>query len=264
MSEVLTQLYLSRQLSTAQGQMQSLATSSRREHNVIVQLLVHVLRGQSDLSLQIEELKIDERVREVPDDEFEGEERGLPAITEDLERASNPDEGGASTLNNSTRLDSHDALPEATVNESTARGEPQSWSTWSRVICRPLFLSHLFGRIVIGVRARTNVRLREGNRNNQHLERRSLIVSYYFPSWLIARQIVLRCNTRPLGSPQASLYMRRLLPADSPLLRAIGVGDVARLQYLLEKGLATPDDIEPLSFSALTVGPCRYCFRVMS
>lgn len=78
-------------------------------------------------------------------------------------------------------------------------------------------------------------------------------MSYIFPSKLLAKAFFLRFVKCPLTRPTPGLYMRGTLSGPSGLLRLIEQDDVGAIQMLFEKRHNTPNDIEPMGFSALTV-----------
>ena len=81
----------------------------------------------------------------------------------------------------------------------------------------------------------------------------SWTVSYYFPSKLLARAIILKCVKKPMGDPSIGVHTRRTLPDHSSLLQAVERDDSDTLKTLFECRHNTPNDIEPMGFSALTV-----------
>jgi len=79
-------------------------------------------------------------------------------------------------------------------------------------------------------------------------------VTYYFPTWFLARMLLLTMTTTSQGNPVAGLYMRNTLPEETPLLNYIEAGDIDGVKELLDKRMATPNDLyQSLNWDGLSV-----------
>lgn len=74
-------------------------------------------------------------------------------------------------------------------------------------------------------------------------ERSSMHVSYYFPSWLVARMIDVNARWSSQCRPSMSLRVMRVLPDDAPLFGYVRQGDIPSVQSLFRQGLASPIDV---------------------
>ncbi len=78
-------------------------------------------------------------------------------------------------------------------------------------------------------------------------------MAYYFPCWLVAKAIILQCVRLPYGHPSFGLRVRNLIPEHSPVMSAIGSGQPRVLQSVLERRISSPDDMEEMGWTLLTV-----------
>ena len=95
---------------------------------------------------------------------------------------------------------------------------------------------------------------------NERLCRRQSIptvtLNYYFPSWLLARVLQFRFHLSYMAGPEFLLRCPRVIPDNSPLLFQAVQGNLAKVQYLFEKGLGSPWDVAfSNGRSALQVSP---------
>ena len=113
--------------------------------------------------------------------------------------------------------------------------------------------SKFFGSLVIGIVGRIfgDQACDSPNcRNHPHF---SITVAYYFPSWLIAKAIIFQCVRQPYGQPAFGLRVRNLLPEHSPAMRATEGGDPLALRSILEDRISTPNDMEEMAWTLLTI-----------
>ena len=113
--------------------------------------------------------------------------------------------------------------------------------------------SKLFGSLIIGVSGRMLSNSACDSlqcRNHPHY---SITVAYYFPSWLVAKFIIFHCVRSPYGQPSLGLQVRNLLPEYSQAMGAIFKGQPLLLQSMLEDRSATPNDMEEMGWTLLTV-----------
>ena len=88
--------------------------------------------------------------------------------------------------------------------------------------------------------------------NMDSCRRRSLAMlsgSYYFPTWMVARAILVTLLNGP--SPSISLTVARIVSSDSDLFRFIQTGDCDRVHELLLDRKASPADMVELSYGTI-------------
>ena len=78
-------------------------------------------------------------------------------------------------------------------------------------------------------------------------------VYYIFPSWFLAKAIILGLTTQSFGEISISLKMQRVIPAGSDIFRLATLDNVDGIKELFRKGLASPNDITLIGTSALNV-----------
>ena len=113
--------------------------------------------------------------------------------------------------------------------------------------------SKVFGSLIIGVAGRifSNPECDSPNcRDHSHF---SITVAYYFPCWLVAKAIIFQCVRLPYGHPSFGLRVRSLLPEHSPVMHAIARGQPLVLRSMLENRISSPDDMEEMGWTLLTV-----------
>jgi len=123
-----------------------------------------------------------------------------------------------------------------------------------RVFCSPQVLTKSFGRVIVGVSGHVFSEPTCNESTCHDKSRYSMIITYFFPSWWIAKAIILTCVRNPYGNPTMGLYVRNLLPEHSPMIRAITSGSVTNLQSIFQNHISTPNDMEEMGWTGLTVG----------
>ena len=68
-------------------------------------------------------------------------------------------------------------------------------------------------------------------------------VTYFFPTWFLARAVSLMLSSTPLAGPVASLKVQRTVSQDAAIFTYARIGDVEKVKYLFEQGLASPHDV---------------------
>ena len=90
-------------------------------------------------------------------------------------------------------------------------------------------------------------------------------VIYIFPFWFLARLLAITFVKRLGNEIQVSLKVQRIVPAGAEVFRLTRLDDVAGLQRLFIKGLASPNDFEHQNRShVLSVGPIFFTLFHMS
>jgi hypothetical protein len=122
-----------------------------------------------------------------------------------------------------------------------------------RVSATPQIFTKTLGRLVIGISGQLSSEPRCNLATCDDQSRYTLTVTYYFPSWWVARAIILRCVQKPCGSPSFSLQTRDILPEHSPLLNAITEGQIDNLRTIFSNRICSPNAMEPMGWTGLTV-----------
>ena len=78
-------------------------------------------------------------------------------------------------------------------------------------------------------------------------------VFYLFPSWLFMRALSMTLMRSCLNEVSIALKLQRVIPVGSEIFRLTNLDDVDNLKQLFNRGLASPDDIDPDGTGALTV-----------
>ena len=113
--------------------------------------------------------------------------------------------------------------------------------------------SKVFGNLVIGVSGRVFIDSACDTSHCLDHPHFSMTVAYYFPSWLLAKAIIFQCVRSPYGQPSFGLQVRNLLPEHSQAMRAIERGQPLVLPSMLEDRVSTPNDMEEMGWTLLTV-----------
>lgn len=130
-----------------------------------------------------------------------------------------------------------------------------------RYCSSPLVFVKTLGRLVVGVSGYIFNEPICSDATCQDQARYSLTVTYYFPSWLIAKAIILRCTRSPYGEPSIGVHVRSLLPEHSPTIRAITEGQIETLKSLFQERISTPNAMEEMSWTTLTVSYLTTCLK---
>ena len=78
-------------------------------------------------------------------------------------------------------------------------------------------------------------------------------VSYIFPSWLLAKALILGLTAQSVGEISISLKVQRIVPNGSEVFRLTSSNDVDGLKNMFRKGLASPHDVALGNQDTLTV-----------
>ena len=113
--------------------------------------------------------------------------------------------------------------------------------------------SKVFGSLIIGLSGRIFSDPECDSPNCRDHSHFSITVAYYFPCWLVARAIIFQCVRLPYGHPSFGLRVRSLLPEHSPVMNAIARGEPLVLRSMLENRISSPDDMEEMGWTLLTV-----------
>ena len=113
--------------------------------------------------------------------------------------------------------------------------------------------SKVFGSLTIGVSGRIFSNPVCDSPSCRDRSQFSMTVAYYFPCWLLAKAVIFQCVRLPYGNPSFGLRVRNLLPEHSPVLSTIEKGQPLLLRSLLERRISSPDDMEEMGWTPLTV-----------
>lgn len=113
--------------------------------------------------------------------------------------------------------------------------------------------SKAFGSLIIGVSGRIFSNPVCNSPKCRDHSQFSITVAYYFPCWLVAKAIIFQCVRLPCGNPSFGLKVRNLLPEHSPVMGTIERGQPLVLRSILEDRKSSPDDMEEMGWTLLTV-----------
>ena len=113
--------------------------------------------------------------------------------------------------------------------------------------------SKVFGSLIIGVSGRIFSDPECDSPNCRDHSHFSITIAYYFPCWLVAKAIIFQCVRLPYGHPSFGVRVRSLLPEHSPVMHAIASGQPLVLRSMLENRISSPDDMEEMGWTLLTV-----------
>ena len=78
-------------------------------------------------------------------------------------------------------------------------------------------------------------------------------VFYLFPSWFVAKSLIMGLTVQSLSEVNVSLKVLRIVPAGSEIFRLANLNDVDGLKSLLSRGLASPLDVDSNNYTAILV-----------
>ena len=84
--------------------------------------------------------------------------------------------------------------------------------------------------------------------------RSSVLIIYFFPTWLLARAMILVLRLSSVKGPELNLRIPRVVSNASRTFYCAGTGDVVGLKEIFHRGLGSPMDIDVTNgFTALSV-----------
>ena len=119
----------------------------------------------------------------------------------------------------------------------------------------PTIVDHIIGDLFVGYSGypnrKTSQQCTEENCFSRFTFR--VYVRYIFPSWFLAKAIVLGLMTQSLSEVSISLKVQRIIPTGSELFRLAMLNDRDGIKALFSKGLASPNDLDHNGANALYV-----------
>jgi len=113
----------------------------------------------------------------------------------------------------------------------------------ARGLKSPQLLESVLGRLFIGYSGFLSPTRPCSERQCHQQSIPTIKFNYYFPSWMLARAFQVTFLMSYMGGPELILRCPRVVPDNSPVLFQAVQGDVAKIQYLFDKGLASPYDV---------------------
>lgn len=237
-----------------------LANSSRQNEHLL--LLQRILQGQTYVTCSLDH---NQSPPTGPSQANAGNVQSTASTTGDVDSQaliSTPASGPISVETQSSIFsEGSEVVP---LNQSAVRALRDSERTLPLRVCpcschsimqysTSTITSKAFGSLIIGVSGRifSNPVCDSPNcRDHSHF---SITVAYYFPCWLVAKAIIFQCVRLPYGHPSFGLKVRNLLPEHSPVMGAISRGQPLILRSMLEDRISSPDDMEEMGWTLLTV-----------
>ena len=237
-----------------------LAASSRQNEHLL--LLQHILQGQTYTTRTLDHHHLPSSRQPQPNT---GNIQSATSIAGDIHShalTSSPTTGSVPVETHSSVLsEGSEVVP---LNQSAVRAMRRKRRELRLSVCScschstmhystSTITSKVFGNLVIGVSGRilSNPMCDSPNcRDHSHF---SITVAYYFPCWLVAKAIIFQCVRLPYGHPSFGLRVRNLLPEHSPVISAIARGQPLVLRSMLEHRVSSPDDMEEMAWTLLTV-----------
>lgn len=109
--------------------------------------------------------------------------------------------------------------------------------------CSPSILQSIIGSLFVGYSGMPRQRLSCDETSCQLQSQPVVYVTYFFPSWFLARAISVMVATTPLAGPVVSLKVQRTVPGDADIFTYARLGNVDKIKTLFEQGLASPHDV---------------------
>jgi hypothetical protein len=113
--------------------------------------------------------------------------------------------------------------------------------------------SQTVGRLLVQYSCLSVLMARCHDANCERNERSTLAFSYFFPTWLLARRILVRLAYSSANGPELLLRLPRVVPPTSDVFNFARTGNVRGLQHLFENGLASPFDVNSCGLTPLHV-----------
>ncbi len=107
----------------------------------------------------------------------------------------------------------------------------------------PSILQPVLGSLFVGYSGMPRERLLCDEKSCQLQSQPVVYVTYFFPSWFLARAMSVMFATTPLAGPVVSLKVQRTVPGDAEIFTYAKLGDVNKMKILFEQGLASPHDV---------------------
>lgn len=107
----------------------------------------------------------------------------------------------------------------------------------------PESLHYLLGSLFVGYSGILGRRRKCDERTCQRQSIPTVRFSYYFPTWFLARVFQITLAMSYDKGPELVLNCPRVVPDDSPIIFQAVQGNLERIQYLFQKGLASPWDV---------------------
>lgn len=107
----------------------------------------------------------------------------------------------------------------------------------------PPILQPIIGSLFVGYSGIPRERSSCDEKSCQLRSQPVVYVTYFFPSWFIARAMSVMLATTPLAGPVVSLKVQRTVPGDADIFTYAKLGDVDKLKILFDQGLVSPHDI---------------------
>jgi hypothetical protein len=245
------------------------------ENSAIVQNKVHhkldqnhteQLRHLEEISASIADFRIQENTANIPCHvNYSSPHQFVPGSGHEVD-VSPSNSIKAFHHNGAILFDSKQMTAISAVGIRTAQFPRVACKPWCSCICHtersfrsPSFMEKLVGSLFIGYSGVPILR-QKCNQHSCHLESQPLMyVTYYFPTWFLARMVSLMISTTPLAGPVVSLKTQRTVSGDADIFTCAKTGDINKMKYLFQNGLASPHDVS-FSSGITALHVCVTCY----
>ena len=135
------------------------------------------------------------------------------------------------------------------------------WSCNSNCVCychnrrnfkTPQILESFFGLLFIGYAGIPCWTPRCDISACQH-SKPTVLLTYYFPKWLLSRVLIVMGRSSPLHGPQLQLRVPRVISRSAKIFDFAMIGNIDGIKSLFKTGLGSPFDANELGTTALMV-----------
>lgn len=233
------------------------------ENSVTVQNKVHYkldtnhteqLRHLEEISASIADLRVQENTVNIPPPVNYSNPGQLTTGSHHEAGVSQTNSIRAFHHNGAILFDSKQMTAASAVGIRTAQFPRVACKAWCSCVCHtersfrsPSLMEQLVGSLFVGYSGIPILR-QKCNQQSCHLESQPLMyITYFFPTWFLTRMISLMISTTPLAGPVISLKTQRTVLGDSDIFECAKTGNINKMKYLFQNGLASPHDV---SFSS--------------
>jgi hypothetical protein len=230
------------------------ATVQNKVHHKLDQNHTEQLRHLEGISASIADLRIQENTVNIPSHVNHSSPSQFATRSGHEVGVSHTNSVKAFHHNGAILFDSKQMTAISAVGIRTAQFPRVACKPWCSCICHtersfrsPSFMEQLVGSLFVGYSGIPILR-QKCNQHSCHLESQPLVyITYFFPIWFLARMISLMISTTPLAGPVVSLKTQRTVSGDAEIFLCAKTGNINKIKYLFQNGLASPHDV---SFSS--------------
>ena len=117
----------------------------------------------------------------------------------------------------------------------------------------PLSLDRFIGTLFLGYFGLPKLAKACDNAQCSQRSNPSVLIVYFFPTWLLARAMIILMKFSLTSRPELLIRVPRVLDANASIFHYSDAGDVNGIKRLFERGLSSPFDVDNTGYSALMV-----------